>query len=99
MTDILRLFVSFAGGVGLGVFFFGGLWWTIRRAKTAPNPMLLLLGSFIARAVLTLAGFYVLSGGRWEQIVVAILGFLVTRFLTVRQLSFDDGKRNIQRWN
>ncbi|HDY85548.1 MAG TPA: hypothetical protein ENH74_07715, partial [Methylophaga sp.] len=35
---IIGLLLSFLVGMALGLFFFGGLWLTIRKATTSPNP-------------------------------------------------------------
>lgn len=99
LSEVLGLIFAFAGGIGLGVFFFGGLWWTIRHAKTTSKPTLLMVSSFLVRALLIIAGFYLLSGGRWERIILAILGFLVARFVMIRRLSFNDEKGSVRIWN
>ena len=35
---IETLILVLLAGVALGIFFFGGLWWTVRRGLVAKNP-------------------------------------------------------------
>lgn len=80
MTWILALI---AGGL-LGLFFFGGLWWTIQRGLKAKTPALWFLGSALVRTGITIAGFYWVSGGQWERLLACLLGFLAARFAILR---------------
>lgn len=75
-------------GLGLSGIYFGGLWGTVRRLQGASRPKLLLLGSFLVRTALVLAGFYLLLRGldaQWEALGLALLGFLVGRWLLIRR--------------
>ena len=84
-ADISHLIFAFAVGVIIGVFFFGGLWWTVRRLGTAQRPGLLTLSSFFVRMGFALAALYFL-GGEWERIMVALCGVVVVRMVMVRRL-------------
>lgn len=77
-------------GMVLGLFFFGGLWLTLRQLATRRSPGLLLLVSFVLRSAITLAGFYWVMAGRWERAVVLVIGFLVARLLAVRTWGIGD---------
>ena len=79
MNETLTLGLAGAAGLVLGAVFFGGLWWTVSRGVSSPRPALWFLGSFLVRMSITLAGFYVVSGGRWERLLSCLLGFLVAR--------------------
>lgn len=70
----------FAGMV-LGLFYFGGLWWTTKKALTARRPALLFILSFIGRNLLALAAFYFIMGGRWQRLLFALGGFIPARLL------------------
>lgn len=85
MNELLPFFLAFIAGIGLGVFYFGGLWWTVRRISTAPHPAILSLVSFFGRLGVVLLGFYLLTGGHWGRILVSLLGFLVARGVLVRR--------------
>ncbi len=79
MIEPLTLILAgLAGGV-LGAIFFGGLWWTVRKGVSAPNPALWFLGSMLLRMGMALAGFYFVAGGQWQRLVACLLGFLMAR--------------------
>ncbi|MBA3017921.1 MAG: ATP synthase subunit I [Proteobacteria bacterium] len=89
---VTSLLLSFTAGIGLGTFYFGGLWLTVRRLPTARNPALLSLGSFFGRLVLVLACFYFVMDGHWQRLMVCMLGFLGMRSILVRLWGPDRGK-------
>lgn len=82
----LTLIAALVGGVGIGGFFFGGLWLTIGRLDTVSRPGMLLLGSFMGRTLLALGGLYLLAWGRWERMAIAVIGFLLARVIIVNLL-------------
>lgn len=81
------MILRFLFGLLLGVFFYGGLWLTVRRLGATRHPFALTLGSLFVRTVVTLAGFLFVIGGRWQNAVVALLGFTAARFLLPRERS------------
>lgn len=72
-----------AGGV-LGAGFFGGLWWTVRRAALSPTPACWFLCSLIVRTSIVLAGFYAVGAGQLAQMGLCLLGFLLARAIVLR---------------
>jgi F1F0 ATPase subunit 2 len=68
-----------AAGIGLGTIFFGGLWWTVRKGAVSENPALWFLGSLVLRMGITLPGFYFVSDGHWERLLLCLFGFLMAR--------------------
>ena len=86
MNDILRLLPALVGGMLLGAMFFGGLWWTVQKGMSSTQPALWFFGSLLLRTSITLAGFYVISDGHWETLLVCLLGFTIAR-LTVTKLT------------
>lgn len=68
----------------LGAIFFGGLWWTIRRALTAANPTVWFAGSLLLRMSLVLAGFYAIAAAGWQALMLSLLGFLLCRIVVTR---------------
>ena len=84
MNEIVSLVLAGLAGVLLGMMFFGGLWWTIRKALTSPRPAVWFLGSMLIRTGLTLAGFYFVAGGHWQRLVACLLGFTLARLLVTR---------------
>ncbi|NIO10485.1 MAG: ATP synthase subunit I [Deltaproteobacteria bacterium] len=83
--SIFYLFVVFMAGIGIGVFYFGGLWVTVRRLPTTRHPALWTLGSFMGRTGMSLLGFYAAMGGRWERLLACLFGFLLARHFLVRR--------------
>ncbi len=67
-----------AGG-GLGIIFFGGLWWTVRKGVAAPYPALWFFGSGLLRMSMVVAGFYLVGGGQWRRLVACLVGFIIAR--------------------
>ena len=84
MNEILAGVLAWAAGVGLGTLFYGGLWWTVRRGAASAQPALWFLGSLLLRMGLTMAGFYGISGGRWERLLLCLLGFVMARIAVTR---------------
>ena len=76
-------------GAALGVFFYIGLWFTVRSLLTARHPTLLTLGSFWIRTLVVLAGFLLVMKGRWQYALTCVAGFVmgrvaVSKFLRVQ---------------
>ena len=84
--NIAWIIVSLVTGTVLGMFYFGGLWITVRRLTVARQPALLTLVSFVLRATVVLLGFYFVLGGRWERLAACLAGFLLARTLFIRRL-------------
>jgi len=66
-------------GTLLGVIFYGGLWWTVRRSMASAAVSLWLIGSFALRASIAGGGFYVVSHGDWRSWVACLIGFVTAR--------------------
>ena len=79
MNEPLTLGLAWVAGVGLGAVFFGGLWWTIRKGVSSRRPTLWFLGSLLLRTGLAVAGFYLVSGGHLERLLLCLLGFIMAR--------------------
>ena len=84
MIEILMLAVACLAGIAIGIFFFGGLWWTLREVLGSKAPALWLLGSLMVRVTGALAGFYLVSGQRWERLLACLLGFVMGRLVVTR---------------
>lgn len=85
-SNVPLLMVAFLVGMGAGAFYFGGLWWTVRRLPSAGQPALLTFGSFVVRTGVSLTAFYIASGGHWERILISVLGFVVMRGILVHRV-------------
>ena len=81
--SLLYLFV----GLGLGLFYFGGLWLTIKNINQARSPIVLTLGSFILRTgAVFLVLIYVARKGDWGNILILLAGFIVSRIFLSRMI-------------
>ncbi|MBI1298935.1 ATP synthase subunit I [bacterium] len=84
--DWIALVPPFLVGIALGLFYFGGLWWTVQRLVTAADPSLLALISLFVRNAVALLGFYLITADRWERLVVCLIGFILARVMLVQFL-------------
>ena len=84
MNESLAILMAGAVGLALGGFFFGGLWWTVRRGLTARQPALWFLGSMLLRTAATAAGFYAVCRGHWDRALACLAGFIVARLVVTR---------------
>jgi F1F0 ATPase subunit 2 len=85
-------------GILLGLFFFMGLWWTVRRLATTKRVALWFAGSMLLRTAIVLLGFYLILGDSWQRLLAGLLGFvcarlMVTWFTRSRQPSSTSVKR------
>lgn len=81
MNNMLNITGLLIVGFVLGVLFFGGLWFTVRKALASKIPALWFFFSFILRSAIILFGFYYISLGNWQKILVCLLGFIVARYV------------------
>ena len=81
MNETLTLTLASMAGAALGAIFFGGLWWTIRKACASERPALWFFGSLLLRMSIALGGFYFVSGGNWKRLLLCLLGFTVARLV------------------
>lgn len=84
MSEITFIILAALSGLILGLFFFGGLWWTIRKSIVSKHPALLMLSSLIIRFCVVLAGFYYISLGSWKRILSCLAGFIIAKFIVTR---------------
>ncbi len=82
----MGLVLAMAAGAGLGLFYFGGLWLTVRRLADTGWPTLLFGASFLVRTTLTVLGFYFVMDGSLGRVLACLLGFIVVRQLLVSRL-------------
>lgn len=78
--------IALATGFLLGLFYFSGLWLTVRRVPMTKRPASLLLGSFLIRTAVVVLGFYLAMNGSWERAAFCMVGFLFARSLMIRRL-------------
>jgi F1F0 ATPase subunit 2 len=98
MNETLRLVLACGAGAVLGAMFFGGLWWTVRKGVSSRQPALWFVGSLLLRMGIVLAGFYLVSGGHWERLMLCLVGFVMARFVVtwLTRPSGEDQRRPAQ---
>jgi F1F0 ATPase subunit 2 len=79
MPETLYLLFAFMAGLLLGSFFFGGLWWTVRKGLASPHPARLFIASYCVRIAVAAVGFYTVSAGLWPRMAACLLGFIIVR--------------------
>lgn len=92
MNEISNIIVPFVVGLLLGALFFGGLWFTVKKLITSKTPAILMIGSFLFRIGIVLAGFYLIGLGDWKKLVVCLIGFVVARFAVIHFTKSMDEK-------
>jgi len=83
MNDFMTIVAPMIGFF-LGFIFFGGLWFTVKKAIQFKRPALWFLGSFIIRTGITLLGFYYVAQGEWYHLLICLIGFIVGRYIVMR---------------
>jgi len=81
MHELLTLSLSGLAGVVLGGFFFGGLWWTVRKGAASRRPGRWFFGSLLLRMGIAVSGFYLIGADDWRRLLICLLGFVIARFI------------------
>lgn len=84
MLEWLRWVWIFGAGFGLGLFFYGGLWLTVKQLTRTAVPGALFFFSFLGRTLVSVVGIYLLSGQQVANVLISVLGFMLARLLAVR---------------
>lgn len=93
MDEMLYMVLAFIGGLVLGTLFFGGLWLTVKKLITSKIPALLFLGSFFLRVSITLIGFYFISLGNWQRLLICVVGFIAARYIVMHLTKLNEQKQ------
>ena len=84
MSETASFILASLAGIALGIVFFGGLWWTVRKGLPSQQAGLWFSGSLLLRTGITFAGFYFVSHGEWPKLLACLLGFLLARVSITR---------------
>jgi F1F0 ATPase subunit 2 len=90
MNEMLTPLLAWMAGVLLGAMFFGGLWWTVRKGLSSKHPAFWFFGSLLLRTSIALAGFYFVSDGHWQRLLLCLLGFAMARLIVTRFTRVDE---------
>ena len=91
---LFALLLALLEGALLGVFFFAGLWWTVRKIESTKQVALLFLGSMLLRTSVVILGFYFILGDNWQRLVAGLLGFIIARIIVTRLTRVADQSKN-----
>jgi len=94
MNESMSLVFALLAGALLGVFFFAGLWWTVRRLESSKHVALLFLGSMLLRTSVVILGFYFILGDNWQRLLAGLLGFIIARIIVTRLTRIAEQSEN-----
>jgi len=95
MNDILFLVVALISGCALGLIFFGGLWFTVKKSVNSKIPSLWFLLSTMVRIGIVLVGFYFISMGNWQRLFICVFGFIAARYVVLHLTKSYEAKQGI----
>lgn len=80
------MIIAFIGGIFLGIFFFGGLYLTVEKMQKVKHPAIFMILSLLLRMAILLLGFYLLMNSNYQNLLVALVGVLISRFILIKKL-------------
>ncbi len=83
MNDFLGGAAAVMAGLALGGFFFGGLWWTVKRGVNSRSPGLWFTASMLVRTAVVLSGFYFIGVRHGGRLILCLAGFVLARLITM----------------
>jgi F1F0 ATPase subunit 2 len=87
-----QLLISALWGMSLGIFYFGGLWLTVRLVPQVANPKQLLFISFILRISVVLAGLWLVLRLHSLHFLATLAAFFLVRFIMLSRISRPNQK-------
>ena len=88
----LSILSRLLAGAALGIFFYAGLWFTVRALLTTRRPALLTLGSFWIRTLVVLVSFLFLMKGSWQYALICLAGFIMGRVAVSKSLRMQTAR-------
>jgi len=86
MTVLVNIIVPVFAGLALGILYFGGLWLTLNRVTTSSQPAFLVLGSYMGRLAICLAGFVLVARiAELQGLLLSTAAFIGVRLILVRR--------------
>lgn len=83
----LPYILGFFSGAGLGFFYFGGLWLTVKKIPVSSNPKRLLFRSAVLRLTPTLLALFFAAGTDPGIFLIMLPGFFGVRYFMIRRVS------------
>ena len=92
MNDLMIKILVLIVGMAMGAVFFGGLWLTVKKTLSSKKPALWYFLSMIIRTGIVLLGFYFIAPGGWINMLIALIGFVLARFMVQHYVKTKDDK-------
>jgi F1F0 ATPase subunit 2 len=92
MIELSLLALGLVFGAVLGIFYFGGLWLTLRHLPVSRQPALLTFGSFLGRSLVCLLAFYLILGSGLEVLIFGVVGFILAKVILINRLGYGEAK-------
>ena len=80
MNNALPPLLASVAGLIFGAYFYGGLWFTVRKGVASPRPVLWFIGSLILRLTIVFGGFIIVGGVDYQRWLGCLVGFIIARF-------------------
>lgn len=84
LDKMLYFFFPLVVGIALGILNYVGLWITVQNMPVVRHPALLSIVSFMLRMGIIMMIFYLVMNGRWERLIICLVGFIAARSFFVR---------------
>jgi len=97
MNETGMILITLIMGILLGLFFFGGLWWTTKKGLLSKTPALWFLTSLFVRIGIVIIAFYYLSRGHWERALICLIGFIIARTIIMRITQIKDNSKPLEK--
>jgi len=78
--------ISLVAGILMGIYYFGGLWFTVRSLPEARRPLKLLFWSFLARSLPVFAVIWFAAKMRVTFLFFILAGFFLVRFCIIGKI-------------
>ena len=85
-TDLFSIVSALAMGTALGLFYFGGLWYTVKEIRNRKHPYRLIGLSFLVRTIVCLSGFLLILKQGLFAFFLTFVTFLLIRVVLTRKL-------------
>jgi len=92
-VDVTLWGLAFLWGAVLGLFYFGGLWLTLKIMQRKERPKRWLAFSYILRVAGALAGFWVVVQKDPGAFLFTFLAFFAVRIILTRVLGREGGEK------
>ena len=93
-VDVILWGLAFLWGVFLGVFYFGGLWLTLKAMPRKSRPKRWLAVSYAVRLAGALAGFWLVVRDDPGAFLFTFLAFFLVRIILTRTLGHKSGEKH-----